>query len=145
MQIGEIMNRNVTTITQGATLKEAAEILHHSLAGDLMVVDDSGDFVGVLSEGDVVREIMPKYEGFMLSSGNLYEAFGMFIEEGAEKAGRPVDPLVIRDPITFASSDDAVKAAATMVSRQIRRLPVVDDGKLTGTLSRADVAYAVLT
>jgi CBS domain-containing protein len=145
MKIGEIMNRNVTTIGEGATLREAAETFHHTLTSDLMVVNDAGEFVGVLSEGDLVREIMPKYEGFMLSSGNLYEAFGMFMEEGAQKAGRPVDPLVIRDPITFASTDDAVKAAATMVSKQIRRLPVVDEGKLVGTLSRADVAFAVLT
>jgi CBS domain-containing protein len=145
MQIGEIMNRNVTTIQEGATLKEAAELLHHSLASDLMVVDAEGGFAGVLSEGDLVREIMPKYEGFMLSSGNLYEAFGLFMEEGAQKAGRSVDGLVIREPITFASTEDAVKAAATMVSKQIRRLPVVDDGKLVGTLSRADIAFAVLS
>lgn len=144
MQIGEIMNRNVTTIVEGTTMKEAAEILHHSAASDLMVLDAAGEFVGVLSEGDLVREIMPKYEDIILSSGNLQEAFGVFVSEGSTKAGRPIDALVIRNPISYTPADDVLKAAGTMVAKQIRRLPIIEDGKLVGTLSRSDVAFAVL-
>jgi CBS domain-containing protein len=57
---------------------------------------------------------------------------------------RPIDPLVIHSAITLKSTDDITQAAVVMVEKQIRRLPVVDDGKLLGTVSRADICRAVI-
>ena len=64
--------------------------------------------------------------------------------DGHEKAVHPIDEVVIRKPIVVSSSSDVVKAAATMAAEKINRLPVVDDGKLVGTISRADIIHAVL-
>ena len=144
MQISEVMSRNTATIKLGTTMRDAALLLKRSLAADLMVVEDDNTFVGVLSEGDLVRAVMPRFEDMMLSSGTLYEMFGMFLEKGHEIAEHSIDELVIRNAETMDPGDDAVKAAATMVSKQIRRLPVVQDGMLVGTISRADIAAAVM-
>lgn len=144
MKIAEAMNKNACTIRTGTTMAEAARMLSRSMCSDLMVVDDEGSFVGVFSEGDLVRAVMPRFEDLMLSSGTLYETFGLFLEQGHEVASHPIDELVIRNAVTVSSTDEAVKAAATMVSKQIRCLPVVDDGELVGTISRADIAVAVI-
>lgn len=138
MKIREMMSSNYTSIPIGSTMSEAACVLSTSQASDLMAVDESGGFVGVLSEGDLIRAVMPKFEDMMQSSGTLYEGFGEFVDKGKDSAGKPIDPLVIRTPLAFGP-DDALKAAGTMVAKQIRRLPVVEDGKLVGTVSRADV------
>lgn len=145
MQIGDVMNRNLTTIRLGTTMREAAEVLSHSRASELMVVDESDCFVGVLAEGDMIRAIMPRFEDIMLSSGTLYETFGLFMESGHEKANHAIDDIVIKKPIVVSSSSDVVKAAASMAAEKIHRLPVVDDGKLVGTISRADICSAVLS
>jgi CBS domain-containing protein len=144
MQIGEVMNKNFTKVALGTTMQEAAEILSHTWVSELMVVDEAGEFVGVLAEGDMIRSIMPRFEDMMLSSGSLYEAFGMMMDSGHEKAHHAVDEIVIKNPITVSSTSDVIKAAATMASEKIHRLPVVDDGKLVGTISRADICHAVL-
>jgi CBS domain-containing protein len=144
MQIADVMNRNVMRVVLGTTMREAAEILSHSWVSELMVVDDAGEFVGVLAEGDMIRAIMPRFEDVMLSSGTLYETFGLFMDAGHDKAGDPIDEVVIRHPITVPPESDVVKAAATMAAEKINRLPVVDDGKLVGTISRADIIHAVL-
>ena len=81
----------------------------------------------------------------MLSSGTLYESFGLFMDSGHEKASHPIDEIVIRTPIVVTPDNDVVKAAATMASEKINRLPVVEDGKLVGTISRADICHAVLS
>ena len=60
MQISEIMNRDVTTIKTGSTMHEAARLISLTQASDLMVVDETGAFVGVLSEGDLIRCAMPR-------------------------------------------------------------------------------------
>jgi CBS domain-containing protein len=144
VQIREFMNRNITTVRLGSTMQQAAQILGHSSASDLMVLDDQECFVGVLSEGDLVRAIMPRFEELMASTGSLLESFTLLGEHGREMAGKPIDDLVIRHPITFGPDDEAVKAAATMVSKSIRRLPIVQDGRLVGTISRADLALSVI-
>ena len=144
MKIGEVMSHNPATIKLGTSMKEAAALLQRSQASDLMVVEDDNTFVGVLSEGDIVRAVMPRFEDMLLSSGNLYELFGMFLEKGDEIAHHPIDELVIRKAEVMTPDEDAVKAAAMMVSKQIRRLPVVDGSLLVGTISRADIAVAVL-
>ncbi len=147
MQIRELMNRNVFTIKLGSTMQEAAEVLSRSWASDLMVVDDEGCFVGVLSEGDLIRAAMPRFDE-LIGVGNMgmpmIASFEAFIEQGAELANHAIDELVIRNPLTFAPTDDALKAASAMVSKQIRRLPVVEDGRLVGTVARCDMAVAVL-
>lgn len=144
MQIADVMNKNFTRIVLGTTMREAAEILSHTWASELMVVDGDGEFVGVLAEGDMIRAIMPRFEDIMLSSGTLCETFGLFMETGHEKASHPIDEIVIKKPIVVSSSNDVVKAAAAMASEKIHLLPVVDEGKLVGTISRADICHAVL-
>jgi len=147
MQIREFMSRNVVTVKLGSTIQEAAEILSHTWASDLMVLDDGGCFVGVLSEGDLIRAAMPRFDeliGIDAMGSPMIESFNVFLEQGAALASHPIDELVIRKPLTFSPSDDALKAAAAMVSKQIRRLPVIEDGRLVGVVSRSDLALAVL-
>jgi CBS domain-containing protein len=147
MHISEVMNRNVFTIRLGSTMREAAEILSRSWASDLMVVDDEGCFVGVLSEGDLIRAAMPRFDellGAEAMGTPIIGSFRAFAEQGSLLASRTIDELVISNPLTFAPADDALKAASTMVSKQIRRLPVIEDGCLVGTVARCDVALAVL-
>lgn len=146
MQIRELMNRNVFTVKLGSTMHEAADILSRSWASDLMVVDDEDCFVGVLSEGDLIRAAMPRFDELVGGDAMgmpIIGSFQTFVEQGCQLANHTIDDFVIRHPVTFGPSDDALKAAATMVSKQIRRLPVIDEGRLVGTVSRSDMATAV--
>jgi CBS domain-containing protein len=144
MQIREIMNTAVATVDVGATVKQAVGVLADSQASDLMVVAADGRFVGVLSEGDLIRAVLPRYDEILQGGGNLTEAFDIFVDKGSALAEKPIEPLVIKDALTFTPQEDVLKAASAMVRKQIRRLPVVDGGKLVGTISRADVCKGVL-
>jgi CBS domain-containing protein len=144
MKIREIMNTGAATVDAGATVKQAVDVLAASQASDLMVVAGDGRFVGVLSEGDLIRAVLPRYDEILQGGGNLTEAFEVFADKGSALADKPIEPLVIKDALTVASQDEVLKAATAMVRKQIRRLPVVDGGKLVGTISRADVCRAVL-
>jgi len=122
----------------------AAELLVLSHASDLMVVDEQGDYVGVLSEGDLLRAIMPDFEGLTESGASLEDAFRIFADAGKAYADQPIGRLVIRKSITVSPDDELLKAATAMVTKQIRRLPVVEEERLVGSISRADVCWAVL-
>lgn len=144
MKIRDAMNINFARIRVGSTMAEAAEIAARSQASDLMVVDSEDRFIGVLSEGDLIRAIMPSFEDMMSSGGGFSGALETFAQQGRSAAAESIDSLVITNPILYSPQDDLVKAAGTMVAKQIRRLPVVEDGRIVGIVSRADIASSVL-
>jgi CBS domain-containing protein len=144
MQVRSIMDTRVARIRHSASLHHAAEIVALSGVGDLMVVDDSGAFVGVLSEGDILRNALPDIDDILEAGGTLYDAFQLFVRKGRELSDKPITPLVIREPIVLDPEDHVAKAATVLIERQIRRLPVVQDGQLIGTVSRANICQAVV-
>jgi len=81
----------------------------------------------------------------MFTCGSLSGAFQSFVDEGSLLANSTVERLLLKDPLVVRPYNHPLRAAALMVSRQIRRLPVVDDdGTLVGTISRADIATAII-
>lgn len=138
------MTHHPARIALDADMQRAAELVALSGASDLMVVDEGNVFVGVLSEGDILRAGMPDPEEILAHGGTLTDAFELFLRKGANLRGRKVIPFIIRDPIVVRPDDHVGAAATILVDQMIRRLPVVDDGKLVGTVSRADVCRAVV-
>lgn len=131
-------------IRHDSSLRHAAEVVALSGVGDLMVVDDDGAFVGVLSEGDILRNALPDLDEILNEGGTLHDAYQAFMRKSAELSDKPVMPLVIRHPLVLHPDDHVAKAATLLIDRQIRRLPVVDEGRLLGTVSRANICEAVV-
>jgi CBS domain-containing protein len=144
VQVSEVMTPFPAHIRLGATIRRAAEVICVSEVGHLMVLDHEGQFVGSVSEEDLVRAMLPGFDEVTAVGGTLGEAFRLFIDRGRELADRVIDPLVIRDAVTVSPTDELARAAVVMLDRAIRRLPVVDKGRLVGTVSRADLVRAVI-
>jgi CBS domain-containing protein len=144
VKIGEVMNKRPAVIDNRATFAEAGRRVAETQVSDLMVVDAEGVFVGVLSEGDLIRATLPNYDELMRDGTSIGGAWKVFLEKGKEIAGRDIGSIVIKAPLTFHTSDELIKAASAMVNKQIRVLPVVDGGVLVGTISRGDLCKAVL-
>jgi CBS domain-containing protein len=100
--------------------------------------------VGVLSEGDILRAALPDFDEIVEEGGTLLDAYQVFLRKGRALSEKPIAPLIIREPITLNPDDHVAKAAAVLIGKQIRRLPVVRDGRLLGTVSRANICEAVV-
>ncbi len=98
-------------------------LLKHRISG-APVVDEGGALVGVISEKDCLR---------LLAEGDV----------GADVPRGNVDSFMTRDVSTAVSSMDIYYAAGVFLGHHFRRLPVVDDGKLVGQISRRDILRAV--
>lgn len=144
LRVKGIMETRVARIRADSNLHHAAEIVAMSGVSDLMVVDHNGDFVGVLSEGDILRAALPDFDEILEQGGALRDAYQAFLRKGRELSQKPILPLIIREPITLAPDDHVAKAAAVLIGKQIRRLPVLKDGRLIGTVSRANICEAVV-
>ena len=142
--VSNIMTVRVIRIHENVTLHRAAEVAALSGVGDLMVVDDNRDFVGVLSVGDILRAAMPDIDEITKEGGSLTESFQLFLRKANELSYKPIKPLIIREPITVDPDDHVAKVATVLLDKNIGLLPVVRDNKLIGTVSRADICQAVV-
>jgi CBS domain-containing protein len=144
MRVRHAMTNRVARIREGVSVLQAAETVALAGSSDLMVVDAAGRFAGVLSEGDILRTALPDIDEIVEAGGSLDGAFERFLARGRDLSALPIAPLIIRDPIVLDPDDHLARAAVVLVERGIRLLPVVRDGVLLGTISRADVCSAVV-
>jgi CBS-domain-containing membrane protein len=144
MQTFEIMTHPVISVAPEISVVEAARLmLQHRVSG-LPVVDDIGCVVGMITEGDLLRRAetgtAPHHSSwleFLLSPGRL-------AQEYTNAHARKVAEVMTKD-IVYATPQTAVAdVVQLMTRRRIKRLPVIEDGRLVGIISRADLVRALI-
>lgn len=139
MRVRDVMTSEVVSVSPTASLKEAAQILSDRRISGLPVVDEGGAVVGVLSERDILfkeRQRTVEKRGFLSR-----------VHRARELDERKLDARAVGESMTAPAittvGDEAVPiAAATMVDNDISRLPVLEDGRLVGIVTRADLVRA---
>lgn len=114
----DIMTTPAETLAPTATLAEAAQQLRDLNVGSLPILD--GDhLVGVVTDRDIVVR---------------------GIAEGLDPSSATVAEVATGAVVTVDVDDDAESVARVMGERQVRRVPVLDGGRLVGVIAQADVA-----
>lgn len=119
MKVSEVMTREIHTCTDSDTLTECARQMAAHNIGLLPVLDGNGQLFGVITDRDMV--IGP-------------------VAGGLDVRSERVGDFTRRQLITGEPGMDIEEAADLMSENQIRRLPVVDDGKLIGIVALGDLA-----
>ncbi|MBY0565580.1 MAG: CBS domain-containing protein [Hyphomonadaceae bacterium] len=108
----------VHTLSIEATLAGAAHDLTERRVGALVVLDDAGEIVGVLSERDIVRELARR---------------------GPQVLTESVGSVMTRNVVVAGPDETVDDGLSRMTDRRVRHLPVVANGKLVGIVSIGDL------
>jgi CBS-domain-containing membrane protein len=142
MTVRDVMTKAVVSVRPNTPLRDVAQLLLEGRISGLPVVDDSGAVVGVVSEADFLfkEQGPPTVEHPRLARllGESRDTRTRRAKLGALNAGE----AMTSPAITVSSSTRITDAAAIMSTRGVNRLPVVDDGRLVGIVSRADLVRA---
>jgi len=125
MQISNILatkGSTVVTVKPGQTIREAIALLVKHRIGALVVVDEAGKVVGLVSERDFVREAARNEALFR----------------------EPVSAIMTTEVIVASPGDDLQSVEKTMTIKRFRHLPILDEGELIGIVSIGDVVKAQL-
>ncbi len=145
MRIRDAMNPKSATVSATITMKRAAEMMVVTNASDLVVVDEQDAFIGVVSEGDLIRELLPDIGEVFHAGGSMMDAQHALLESGFNLRDQTIERLIIHTPYIVRPDDALLTAAAIMSDKFVRRIPVVgEDGRFHGTISRADLCWALL-
>ena len=129
MFVQDAMTRSVITVTPHTTLRQAAAVLSEHHITSLPVVAPDGQLLGVVGEADIVRESLVRDQRTLVV--RLPTEDGVSVEE--------VEQVMTRQPITVRPDAELADAARVMADFRRKSLPVTDDGRVVGMISRADV------
>jgi CBS-domain-containing membrane protein len=138
MKASEFMNTRVISVRQGATLKEAASLmLQHGING-LPVVDPNGTVQGMIGIRDVLRVPWPKWNERLVNRWDRLE------EKSRQLAETTVDQVMSWPVISVSPDTDIIEVVSMMANQGLHPIPVMDEGRMLGIISRADVVKRML-
>ena len=121
MRVADVLRAKgseVATVPPKVSVTGLLEDLARYNVGALVVVDEAGTLVGIVSERDVVRRLD---------------------ERGSELLTAPVSDIMTSPVVTCEPGDAVDGLAEIMTERRIRHMPVLEDGRLIGIVSIGDV------
>lgn len=121
MQVRDLMNPSVVSITPGESAALAARLLARHNLGSLPVCGEDGGLRGIVTDRDIVTRCVAA-------------------EEDPGKV--PVRDIMSRNCAVVSPDDDAREAARMMAASQVRRLPVMESGRVVGMVSLGDLALS---
>ena len=110
MKVGDVMTREPETLAPNATCGEAATLMKQEDCGSIPIVEN-GRLVGIVTDRDIVIRA---------------------VAMGKDPKTTPVSAVMSADPVTVTPESETDEASRLMAERQIRRIPVVKDGRLAG-------------
>ena len=120
MQVRDLMSTDVVTVAADATLQTAAGHLLDNGVGSVVVLDDDGNPVGIVTESDLIRA--------------SYRSTRPFTDlDVAEVGHRPV--------ITTEPTSSISLVAKKMAREDVKKVPVMDDLSLVGVVTLTDVVW----
>ena len=143
--VRDVLDEKAFPIMADVSMEYVADLLALTDASQLMVIDGEGNFVGVVSEVDLLQALIPDIDEILRIGGTLKDALNIFICNGRDRAGQPIARLVTTNPRTVSPTDELLAVATVMLQSDIRRLPVVDQGKFVGSVALSDICWAVLS
>ncbi len=144
MIVADVMTRNVISVPPDATVEHAANLMLERGISGLFVVDGDGRLAGVITEGDLLRRDelgtqrhRPWWLRLLVSPGRQAADF-------TRTHGRKVGDVMTQDVITVGADEPLDQVVEVMEQHRIKRVPVAQDGKVVGVVSRADLLRALV-
>jgi len=118
--VRDAMTEDPHSIGASAAVVEAARLMREEDVGSLPITEDEA-LVGMITDRDITMRV---------------------VAEAADPNATSVEDVYSRDLISVEPDNDLEEALGLMARHQVRRLPVVEDGRLVGIVAQADIALS---
>lgn len=142
MKARDIMVAPVITVNPHASIKSVAEtFLRHKISA--VPVVDNGKLIGIISEGDLLHRAEAGTEKRYSWWLRAFASPDALASDYVKAHARKVADVMTRQVITASPETPLQEIAAILEKRSIKRVPIVENGKLIGIVSRANLIQAV--
>ena len=144
MEARQIMTSPILTISPGANVRQAIELMLEKRVSGLPVVDEIGQLVGLISEGDLLHRSEIGTEKHRSKWLDFLVGPGRSASDYVQSHSRRVADVMTTDVATVEETTSLEDVVKLMEKRRIKRVPVVRDGGVSGMITRSDLLRAFL-
>ena len=141
MKVAEIVHHEWPTLGPDDTVEAAIKLFAETGVSGTPVVED-GKLVGIITEGDLIfRDAEVKAPGFLDILGGMIPlgSWDEYRDEALKSAGVTVDEVMTGEVIMIHPDATLAEASTLMAEKRVKILPVTEDGKLQGVITRMDI------
>ena len=120
LKVRDTMTGSPRSIDASTSVVEAAQLMREGHIGSLPITTDE-QLVGMITDRDIAMRV---------------------VAEAADHTNTSVGDVSSRDLVTVEPDEDLDEALQLMARHQVRRLPVVENGRLVGIVAQADIALS---
>ena len=143
MKVRDIMTTDVVSAKRGTPVNELAKLMGARDISGVPVLDDDGSVVGIVTELDMIvrntRLDMPRFIQILDLGRIPLERRSDYEHRMQHMLGTRAEDLMSEEVVTVSPDDSVEDLAELMVKRRVNPVPVVENGKLVGIVSRADI------
>lgn len=145
MIISNHMKRNVVSILETSTIREAAAVLVKHHIGLLPIVDHENRLVGAVGLRDLLALELPDFINFVADVDFVHDFGAVETTLPSEEKLESKITTLMKSAISVTEDSGLMRTYALMLQHNLHDMPVVSmDGKLVGVASRVDIGTAIL-
>ncbi|MGA3268859.1 MAG: CBS domain-containing protein [Verrucomicrobiota bacterium] len=143
MKVVELMDPKVITVGPKTPLRKVLRLMLRYHLNDVLVVDGGERLAGIVTYSDLSRKLLPtqkelvEHEEYLTSPESMEDRFSNIVSV-------PVDEIMTANVIFVPPDLEALEAGAIMTARRVKQLPVVQNHKVMGIISHADIGWGLM-
>lgn len=146
VSVADVMTRQVLTVAPDTPVREIAGLLYTKRISGVPVVDEGGQLVGVVSEGDLMGHAaavgeQPRRRSWLAA----FTGGAELAHDYAKAHGHTAADVMTHGVQTIAETASLAEAVKLMERHRVKRLPVLRDGRLVGIVTRRDLLRLLAT
>jgi CBS domain-containing protein len=137
LAVRDVMTPRVYRVFPNTPVRELLELMGRHQLKAVPVVGEKREVLGVVTDRDILRHLLPVIGRAGASERDRDEDDALQLT--------PVREIMSRSVMCISEDQALAEVVATMINKDVERLPVVHEGRLTGFLTRADVLRKLFT
>ena len=141
----DVMTTDVITVTPETSVRDIAKLLYARRISGVPVIDPNKAVIGIVSEGDLMKHVAVIGEQRRSWWLTLFEGETMLAHDYAKTHGRHAKDVMTSEVISVKPTASLAEIANTLERHRIKRVPVVQDGRLVGIVTRSNLVQDLAT
>jgi len=138
MLVRDVMTTGVMTAKKDHSLRSVTTKMISRHCGAVPVVDDGNTLIGVVTLRDVLLPLYPNFGDYV--HDNVHSRDFVAMQDDYPKVMEmKVEEVMTANPFTVSPDDPVLKAASYMGLKNLRHIPVAENGKLLGVVTISDI------
>lgn len=129
LTVRDIMSHRVDSVTPETSVRDAVDLMVRHRLRALPVVGEKREVLGIVSEWDIMRALLPQ----------IPRAGGEAVASDEALRQLKIRDIMSRSVLCISEDMGVDEVANTMINKDVEQFPVVSEGKLTGFLTRGDI------